>query len=68
MDESTWTTIPKEIPTDADRRTICAILAASGLEVRIVKAKDSPRSSPKRYIQFRAGPEIFTLTGGKNPQ
>lgn len=50
-----WTRIPAPIEAEQDRRTICGLLAASGLTVRIVKARSGPKpSSPfKKYIEYR---------------
>ena len=48
-----WTRIPMEIPNEADRRTICAILASVGLEVRVVKVKLTKGGTPKKYIEYR---------------
>lgn len=41
--------------TEQDRRTICGLLVAAGLTVRIVKARSSPaKSAPfKKYIEYR---------------
>ena len=48
-----WTRIPMEIPNEADRRTLCSILASIGLEVRIVKVKLTKGGTPKKYIEYR---------------
>ena len=48
-----WTRIPMEIPNEADRRTLCAILASVGLEVRIVKVKPTKGSAYRKYIEYR---------------
>ena len=56
-----WTRIPSPIEQESDRRTLCAILAAAGLEVRVVRVKATKSVSPKRYIEFRA-------TGSYDPQ
>lgn len=34
-----WTRIPAEIESESDRRTLCAIIASCGLEVRIVRVR-----------------------------
>ena len=51
MDE--WTRIPIEITNETDRRTLCAILASVGLEVRIVKVKPTKGSAYRKYIEYR---------------
>ena len=51
MDE--WTRIPMEITNETDRRTLCAILASVGLEVRIVKVKPTKGSAYRKYIEYR---------------
>ena len=50
-----WTRIPAPIESEADRKTICGLLAAAGLTVRIVKARSGKAaSSPlKKYIEYR---------------
>ena len=50
-----WTRIPAPIEAEQDRRTICGLLVAAGLTVRIVKARSSPaKSAPfKKYIEDR---------------
>ena len=48
-----WTRIPMEIPNEADRRTLCAILTSVGMEVRIVKVKLTKGGTPKKYIEYR---------------
>ena len=48
-----WTRIPMEIPNEADRRTLCAILASVGLEVRIVKERKTKGGAYQRYIEYR---------------
>lgn len=48
-----WTRIPMEISSETDRRTLTAILASVGLEVRIVKVKLTKSGTPKRYIEYR---------------
>lgn len=51
-----WIRIPAPIPTEQDRRELCCILAAHGLEVRIVRVKTTNRGTPKRYVEYRPGP------------
>lgn len=55
MTLNNWTRIPAPIEAEQDRRTICGLLAASGLTVRVVKARSGPKpSSPfKKYIEYR---------------
>ena len=48
-----WTRIPMEITNETDRRTLCAILASIGLEVRIVKVKPTKGSAYSKYIEYR---------------
>ena len=48
-----WTRIPMEIPNEADRRTMSAILTSVGLEVRIVKVKPRKGSAYRKYIEYR---------------
>lgn len=48
-----WARIPVAIDKEEDRRELCAILTAAGLEVRIVKLKATNRGVPKRYIEYR---------------
>lgn len=47
---------PAAIPAEQDRRELCAVLAANGLEVRIVRVKTTTRGTPKRYVEYRLGP------------
>lgn len=55
MTLNNWTRIPAPIESEADRKTICGLLVAAGLTVRIVKARSGPKpSSPfKKYIEYR---------------
>ena len=53
MESQGWARIPAEIRSETDRRTLAATLAELGLEVRIVKVKETPRGSPKRYLEYR---------------
>lgn len=48
-----WIRIPIPIEAEADRRTLVAILAAAGLEVRIVKERPTKSSSYKRHVEYR---------------
>ena len=48
-----WTRIPTPIDQEADRRTLCAVLAAYGLEVRVVKVRVTKSGSIKRFIEYR---------------
>ena len=48
-----WTSITMEIPNEADRRTMAAILTSVGLEVRIVKVKPTKGSAYRKYIEYR---------------
>lgn len=50
-----WTRIPVPIESDADRRALAAILAAAGLEVRIVRRKATDKAPRKPYIEYRLG-------------
>ena len=48
-----WTRIPIPIEAETDRRTLTAILASIGLEVRIVKVKPTKGSAYRKYIEYR---------------
>ena len=48
-----WKRIPVPIEAEADRRALVAILATSGLEVRVVKERPTKSSAYKRYIEYR---------------
>lgn len=48
-----WTRIPAAVDAETDRRTLCAVLASIGLEVRIVRVKLTNRGTPKRFIEYR---------------
>lgn len=48
-----WARIPIEITNETDRRTMAAILASVGLEVRIVKVKPTKGSAYRKYIEYR---------------
>lgn len=51
--ESEWSRIPEPIDAETDRRQLCAILSACGLEVRIVRVRVTQRGTPKRYVEYR---------------
>ena len=48
-----WVRIPEPVEAEADRRQLCAILTACGLEVRIVRVRATQRGTPKRYVEYR---------------
>ena len=48
-----WTRIPLPTEAETDRRTMAAILASVGLEVRIVKVKPTKGSAYRKYIEYR---------------
>ena len=48
-----WVRIPAEVRSEADRRMLTATLVELGLEARIVKVKETPRGTPKRYVEYR---------------
>lgn len=48
-----WIRIPIPIEAEADRRTLIAILAAAGLEVRIVKERPTKSSAYKRFVEYK---------------
>ena len=64
-----WIRIPVAITDEKDRRELCAILTANGLECRIVRLKATNRGTPKRYIEYRdtglTEAQIFTSDDGK---
>lgn len=53
--DDTWTRLPSPISDERDRRELCAILAANGLEVRIVRERTA--RAYKRFIEYRAPQE-----------
>lgn len=61
---SAWKRIPVEIDNETDRRTLAGILTAYGLEVRIVRIKETNRGTPKRFVEYRdtglAKPKILS--------
>ena len=48
-----WTRIPQPIDSDADRRALCGILTAAGLEARIVRIRKTSGATPKRFVEYR---------------
>lgn len=48
-----WTRIPQPIDVDGDRRALCGILTAAGLEVRIVRVRRTPSATTRRYVEYR---------------
>lgn len=57
-----WTRIPQPIDNDQDRRAMCGILTAAGLEVRIVKVRKSSGTTPKRFVEYRDTGLVKPLT------
>lgn len=55
-----WRRIPAALDAEQDRRTLVGILAAAGLEVRVVKERVTPRGSPKRFVEYREPPQQKT--------
>lgn len=51
--ENGWIRVPVPIESEADRRTMVAVLASAGLEVRIVKERKTKSSAYQRYIEYR---------------
>lgn len=65
-----WQRIPAVL-TEADRRTVAGILVVGGLEVREVRVRETPRGTPKRYIEYRdtgCGSPKFTQPSVKNSE
>ena len=58
MNETEWTRIPAPVDNESDRRTLLGILGSLGLEVRIVKVKETARGTPKKYLEFRLLTEV----------
>ena len=58
MNETEWTRIPAPIDSEPDRRALLGILGSLGLEVRIVRVRETPRSTPKRYLEYRPLTEV----------
>ena len=48
-----WNRIPANITSEDDRRVLTGLLVAYGLEVRIVRIKETNRGTPKRYVEYR---------------
>jgi len=48
-----WTRIPQPIDNDTDRRAMCGVLTAAGLEVRIVRIRKTSGATPKRFVEYR---------------
>lgn len=48
-----WNRIPANITSEEDRRVLSALLVAYGLEVRIVRLKETNRGTPKRFVEYR---------------
>lgn len=69
MTEAEWVRIPVNITNEDDRRAITGVLAAYGLEVRIVRIKWTNRGTPCRYVEFRDTgldtPQLITSNDGK---
>ena len=61
MQEQNWIRIPIPIADERDRRELCAILAANGLEVRVVRIRATKSGTPQRYVEYRD-------TGSYKPQ
>lgn len=57
-----WTRIPQSIDNDQDRRAMCGILTAAGLEVRIVKVRKTSGATPKRFVEYRDTGLVKPLT------
>ena len=49
-----WIRIPVPIESEADRRSLCAILTAAGLAVRVVKARYGTAKTPpvKKFVEY----------------
>ena len=58
MNETEWTRIPAPVDSESDRRTLLGILGSLGLEVRIVKVRETARGTPKRYLKYRPLTEV----------
>ena len=53
MPENEWIRIPCPVEAESDRRDLVAILAAAGLECRIVRCRATPKSPVKRFVEYR---------------
>ena len=51
--DSEWIRIPLPVTEESDRRTLCAVLASMGLEVRIVRIRATKSGTAKRYVEYR---------------
>lgn len=50
-----WIRIPVPVESETDRRQLAAVLVAAGLEVRVVKGKEHPKASFKKFVEYRKG-------------
>lgn len=50
-----WFRLPAPIESETDRRQLVSILASAGLEVRIVKFRETQKTTTKKYIEYRKG-------------
>lgn len=57
-----WIRIPVPIAEERDRRELCAILTANGLDCRVVRVRKTSRSTPQRYIEYRDSGAAETQT------
>lgn len=48
-----WNRIPLAIENEQDRRILCSVLASVGLEVRIVKERQSVHGTYKKYVEYK---------------
>lgn len=53
MTECEWVRIPVPIADEKDRRDLCAILSAAGMEVRITRTRKTKNASPQRFVEYR---------------
>lgn len=51
-----WIRIPAPVESEEDRRALAAILVSCGLEVRVVKVRLTPKSTPKKYLEYNTHP------------
>lgn len=49
---ASWKRIPVVL-SEQDRRTVSGIFVTGGLEVREVRIRETPRGTPKRYLEYR---------------
>ena len=65
-----WNRIPANINSEDDRRVLCGLLTAYGLEVRIVRIKETNRGTPKRFVEYRdtglSEPKLIPTVDVKN--